>query len=66
MNITKTCPICGKTTVITVDADAYTAWHARRVLIQDAFPTLSLEVRECLISGMCLPCQEAFFEEEEE
>lgn len=60
-----TCPLCNHTNSIMVYADDYYAWQ-NGTLIQDAFPYLSPDDREMLISGICPFCWEKMFGEEEE
>lgn len=60
MEIITTCPFCGSTNVITVDAEAYFAWQSGE-LIQNAMPNLDASSREMLISGICLECQKDIF-----
>ena len=65
------CPFCGRVTRIeNVPANGIFAWR-NGAFVQKAFPNMSIEDRECLISGLCHDCQEAMFggmdcEEEEE
>lgn len=56
IDITVTCPICTKEQpTFTVNARDHDAWlHGS--LIQDAFPYLTAEERELLVSGTCDPC----------
>ncbi len=58
--IKKTCPFCGKTTIITVNKNDYDKWQ-EDTLIQRAFPYLSADEREVLITGMCYDCQAKVF-----
>jgi hypothetical protein len=53
--ITRTCNHCGKTEILGVDAAAYTAWRSGQ-LIQDAFPDLTPEVREQIMTGYHSAC----------
>lgn len=55
------CPICGKATFISVKMEDYINWTENDYLIQDAFPYLSAEERECLITGICPTCWEKMF-----
>ena len=59
-NITKVCPECGKKTTITVDIDAYARWRNGE-LIQRAFPDMSADDRETLMTGLCIDCQKQIF-----
>lgn len=62
--VSKPCPFCGTFTSLTVDSAALAKREAG-ALIQDAFPNLSADDREFLITGMCRPCQGDVFEGEE-
>ena len=64
--VTCHCPLCGKISFVTCDADAYDEYATTRTPIQEIFPDMDLHTRELLISGMCLPCQERFFVEDDE
>ena len=59
------CPFCGKISQIVCDKDSLAKYNGG-ALIQDAFPEMSPFEREVLISGMCLPCQESFFVEDDD
>ncbi len=54
------CPICKKVSIIEVPVDGFIDWQGGE-LIQDAFPTLSADIREQLISGICPKCWEKMF-----
>ena len=54
------CPICKKVSIIEVPVDGFINWQGGE-LIQNAFPTLSADVREQLISGICPECWEKMF-----
>lgn len=54
------CPFCGKVTTLNVPADGFIAWQ-NGSLVQSAFPDLSAEDREVLISGICRNCQNNIF-----
>ena len=56
-----TCPFCGKVSQLTIPTEGYTAWKLHGVLVQDAFPQLSAEDRELLISGICPTCWGGYF-----
>lgn len=55
-----TCPFCGKTNVLSLPLEGFLEWRAG-ALVQDAFPDLSADEREQLISGMCPNCWEKMF-----
>jgi hypothetical protein len=42
------------------------AWQSRSQFAQDVFPELDAETRERFISGVCPPCWEEMYPEEEE
>jgi len=59
------CRMCSK--VVTLDLTdeefvRYQAWEQRKMLIQDALPNVSPEVREVFISGTCGECWNRMFE----
>ena len=58
------CPFCGNEWSIEVFEKDLVAWQNGE-LAQRAFPYLSADEREMLISGMCVECQEKFFGREE-
>ena len=62
--VTHNCPICNKYTVMVVDIAEFNAWRAG-LLIQQAFPTMSQEDRELLISGTHPDCWDSLFSEED-
>ena len=59
------CPFCGHANVIEVNEADYWDWQDGE-LAQNAFPYLSANEREMLISGICPKCWEKTFGEEEE
>ena len=61
MEIECRCPFCGVVRTVTVDAIDYLAWEVGDALAQDAFPYLSADEREMLISGICPTCWEKTF-----
>lgn len=54
------CPGCGKTTTLVVDEKALDA-AVGGTLIQKAFPDMSSDDRERLISGYCATCWDILF-----
>lgn len=63
--INTACPICGKTTPVQIRRMAdYNAWRNGKCA-QDAFPYLSADEREMLISGICPTCWDNMFGKEE-
>ena len=65
MKIEKVCPHCHKLQTIEVNESQYNDWMAGKN-IQRAFPDLSADQRELLISGICHECWEEIFPEEDE
>lgn len=65
MTILTCCPFCGTETEIAVSASDYFYWQEGK-LAQDAFPYLSADERETLISGICPSCWKSMFPPEEE
>jgi len=63
------CPFCGGATKVEVNEKDYWDWQDGE-LVQVAFPYLSADEREALISGICSTCWDKMFgsfdEEEEE
>lgn len=60
------CPNCGAYKTLLVNKNAYRAWRHGEMLIQDAFPELSKEDRERLITGICPKCWKELFGDEDE
>ena len=59
------CPFCGHANFIEVNEVDYWDWQDG-ILAQVAFPYLSAEEREMLISGVCPTCWNNILKEEEE
>ena len=57
VTIVTTCPFCGHANEVAVNEADYWDWQDG-ALIQDAFPYLSADEREMLISGICPACWE--------
>lgn len=51
------CRVCGETSMVEISEDGYLAW-ADGEYIEDAFPTLSADERELLITGTHPECWE--------
>ena len=62
INIKRQCRQCRKTTTFSLDQDALARWQSGE-LIQKAFPKLSADERELLISGICGKCFDSLFSE---
>ena len=56
------CPICGRESEFMVTIDEYLAYQ-EGALAKDAFPSLSAEEREMIISGICIKCQKNIFKD---
>ena len=56
------CPGCRKVTTLRVDVSGFANWQ-RGELIQSALPELTVDDRETLITGYCVPCWDALFAE---
>lgn len=65
MKIQKECPICHKLQTIEVQVSQYNRWMAGEN-IQIAFPNLTPDQREILMSGICPECWEKIFPDEDE
>ena len=60
INITRECGHCHAPKTITVSRTGYQAWDmGRGAFVQEAFPELSADDRELLVSGICGPCFDA-------
>ena len=59
------CPFCGRGNEVEVNEVDYWDWDDG-MLAQDAFPYLSADEREMLISGICPTCWEKTFGGDEE
>ena len=60
ISIATICPICHERTDIDVPEAGYHAWRAG-TLIQEAMPELSVDQREALMTGFCVPCWNNMF-----
>lgn len=60
------CPFCGSVNHVHVVPEDYAMWKNRERLAQDAFPYLSADERELLISGICSNCWNDMFSQEDE
>lgn len=64
IEITSRCPMCLRTKNIVVNTQAFTEWYEGDKKIQDAFPNLTIDEREALMTGYCGPCWRYEFGEE--
>jgi hypothetical protein len=62
---TKTCTVCGEYEVWSLDRKAVESWQAGEY-IEIAFPEMSMEDREVLITGTHPACWDKLFPEEDE
>lgn len=60
VTIVTVCPFCGHANFIEVNEADYWDWQDG-MLVQDAFPYLSANEREMLISGICPTCWDIHF-----
>ena len=60
------CPFCNKIRIVAVNSGDYRRWASGEALAQVAFPYLSVDDREALISGICSDCWDEMFSDEEE
>jgi hypothetical protein len=58
---TPPCMLCGQRSEMSVDVNAYRYWSQGELLIQDAFPNLSVENRELLKTGTHPSCWDSMF-----
>lgn len=61
---TKPCPVCQRTSRMEVDGASYMRWVGGE-LIQIAFPSMSIDDRELMITGTHPECWKKIFPEEE-
>jgi len=61
MDVDVRCRLCGTYHTLTVNTGMFMLWTSRGILIQDAFPELSLDQRELLISQTCGSCFDELF-----
>ncbi len=64
-HITTHCPLCHATKDFDLDLDAWIKWQGGQ-RIQRAFPPLTADDRERLISGTCPSCWDRMFGEDED
>lgn len=63
---TPQCVVCGKVSYITVETIRLRWWQDEGMHIQRAFPDLSPDVREVMISGTHPKCWDVLFPEEDD
>lgn len=57
---TQACLSCGETSVVTVDRHGFNQWCFQGEFIQNAFPDMSAEDRELLLTGTHPKCWNEF------
>jgi hypothetical protein len=62
VSLTTTCSMCKEKSELVVDSVSFFAWRGGK-FVQDAFPELTADEREKLISGTCPSCWEEMFGE---
>lgn len=60
-----TCRCCGEEHKISVPMNAYHEWRQGHRMIQDALPSLTVDERELLLSGICGVCFDKTFAEDD-
>ena len=65
VTIVTRCPFCGRANEVAVNETDYLDWQDG-ALVQNAFPYLSADEREMLISGICPTCWADTFGDEDE
>ncbi len=63
--ISTSCPFCGEEHEILVNEQDYCAWMDDELALRDAFPYLSAEEREMLMSGICPTCWDSMWGNDE-
>jgi len=63
---TPRCWECGKTGTVIVQMSDYLRWTSERLPLQNAFPTLSAELRQQILTGTHPECWEKMFPPEVE
>lgn len=65
LDIATTCPCCGKEHIVRVKVSDYFDWQFEGLYIQEAFPYLSADEREMLMSGTCPDCWNKIFSDKD-
>jgi len=65
VTLTKQCIFCGKIVLINVNRSDLQDYQNSGKLIQNAFPYLTADEREIMISGVCGECFDKVFSEDE-
>lgn len=61
MEISRKCPDCNKFNTVVVNERDYNVWCLGDTNVQDAFPSLSADEREILLTGICGSCWDRLF-----
>lgn len=61
-----TCFVCGKVSEVRVPTKQFFDKYCKGSAVQDAFPEMSVEDRELIVSGMCKECQKVYFADNNE
>lgn len=61
ITIKTTCPFCGKENAVVVKSVDYIKWASFAAQAQDAFPYLSANERESIMTGICSNCWDDLF-----
>lgn len=61
-----TCRHCGRSVPVDLPLEGYLAWRHGLMHIQDAMPQVPAGDRELLKSGICEPCFDKLFKEDDE
>jgi hypothetical protein len=64
LQIAQNCRSCGKRIVLNVPAEGFRKWQ-QGAMIQNVLPKLSPGEREFLMSGICEPCFDNIFGEDD-
>lgn len=65
--LTRKCPECGRATVTHVESQSLWDYEHQNIHVQRAFPYMSPEEREAIfMTGICGPCWDRLFPEEDE
>lgn len=59
-----TCPRCQRESQVVVPAEGFDRWR-NGALIQEALPTVNMELREMLQTGICPQCWDEIFPPED-
>lgn len=60
------CPVCLKSSIVEVDGGAYSRWKLLGARIKEAFPEMSVDEREVLMTGIHPDCWKEMFPKEKE